>query len=90
MVLFVGYGAINRMEYLNAADMKKMTDKRNKEMSEEIMEKVQTKIFDAAKAGLYGVRVDILPAAITAKLKDMGYKITYDVRGDKEIIIWRK
>ena len=78
------------MEYLNAADMKKMTDKRNKEMNEEIMEKVQTKIFDAAKIGLYNVRVDILPAAIAAKLKDMGYEITYDVRGDKETISWRK
>ena len=78
------------MEYLNAADMKKMTDKRNKEMNEEIMEKVQTKIFDAAKVGLYSVRVDILPAAIAAKLKEMGYKITYDVRGDKETISWRK
>lgn len=78
------------MEYLNAAGMKKMTDKRNKEMNEEIMEKVQTKIFDAAKIGLYSVRVDILPAAIAAKLKDMGYEITYDVRGDKETISWRK
>lgn len=78
------------MEYLNAADMKKMTDKRNEEMSEEVMEKVQTKIFDAAKIGLYSVRVDILPVAIAKKLKDMGYEIIYDVRGDKETISWRK
>lgn len=78
------------MEYLNAADMKKMTDKRNKEMNEEIMEKVQTKIFNAAKIGLYSVRVDILPAAIDAKLKDMGYEIKYDAIGYKGTISWRK
>ena len=47
------------MEYLNAVDMKKMTNKRNKEINEEIMEKIQTKIFDAAKIGCYNIIVEM-------------------------------
>lgn len=78
------------MEYLNAADMKKMTDKRNKEIDEEIMERVQTKIFDVAKTGCYNIRFETLPISIAAELKDMGYEIIYDVRGDKETISWRE
>lgn len=78
------------MEYLNAADMKKMTDKCNKEIDEEIMERVQTKIFDAAKTGRYNIRFETLPISIAAELKDMGYEVKYDVRGYKGTISWRK
>lgn len=86
MVLFVGYGAISRMEYLNAADMKKMTDKRN----EEIMENIQTKMFDAARIGCYNIIVEILPIPIAEELKNMGYKIKDETRGSGMIISWRE
>ena len=90
MVLFVGYGAISRMEYLNAAEMKKMTDKRNKEINEEIMEKIQTKIFDAAKIGCYNIIVDILPIPVAEELRNMGYEVKCETRGSGIIISWRK
>lgn len=86
MVLFVGCGAIGRMEYLNAADMKKMTDKRN----EEIMEKIQTKIFDAAKIGCYNIIVETLPIPVAEELRNMGYKLKGETRGSGIIISWRK
>lgn len=86
MVLFVGYGAISRMEYLNAADMKKMTDKRN----EEIMENIQTKMFDAARIGCYNIIVEILPIPIAEELKNMGYKIKDETRESGMIISWRE
>ena len=90
MVLFVGYGAISRMEYLNAADMKKMTDKRNEEINEEIMEKIQTKIFDAAKIGCYNIIVETLPIPVAEELRNMGYKLKGETRGSGIIISWRK
>lgn len=86
MVLFVGCGVISRMEYLKAADMKKMTDKRN----EEIMEKVQTKMFDAAKMGHYNIIVETLPIPVAEELKNMGYKLKDETRGSGIIISWRK
>lgn len=86
MVLFVGYGAISRMEYLNAADMKKMIDKRN----EEIMENIQTKIFDAAKIGCYNIIVETLPIPVAEELMNMGYKLKCETRGGGIIISWRK
>lgn len=63
-----------------------MTDKRN----EEIMEDIQTKMFDAAKNGCYSTIVEILPIPIAEELKNMGYKIKDETRGDKEIISWRE
>lgn len=90
MVLFVGYGGISRMEYLNAADMKKMTDKRNEEINEEIMEKVQTKMFDAAKMGYYNIIVETLPISVAEELRNMGYNLKDEKRGDRIIISWRK
>lgn len=74
------------MEYLNAADMKKMTDKRN----EEIMENIQTKMFDAARIGCYNIIVEILPIPIAEELKNMGYKIKDETRGSGMIISWRE
>lgn len=45
MVLFVGCGVISRMEYLNAADMKKLADKYNEESADrelaELLERIQ-------------------------------------------------
>lgn len=78
------------MEYLNAADMKKMTDKRNEEINEEIMEKVQTKMFDAARMGRYSIIVEILPIPVAEELKNMGYKLKNETRGNGIIISWRK
>lgn len=74
------------MEYLKAADMKKMTDKRN----EEIMEDIQTKMFDAAKNGRYSIIVEILPIPIAEELKNMGYNLKDETRGSGTIISWRK
>lgn len=74
------------MEYLNAADMKKMTDKRN----EEIMENVQTKMFDAAKMGHYNIIVETLPISVAEELRNIGYNLKDETRGDRIIISWRK
>ena len=78
------------MEYLNAADMKKMTDKRNEEINEKIMEKIQTKIFDAAKIGCYNIIVEILPIPVAEELRNMGYKLKGEPGGSGIIISWRK
>ena len=82
------------MEYLKAADMKKMTDKRNEEINEEIMEdiqtKIQTKMFDAAKNGRYSTIVEILPIPIAEELRSMGYNLKDEKRGNGIIISWRK
>ena len=78
------------MEYLNAADMKKMTNKRNKEINEGIMGKIQTKIFDAAKIGCYNIIVDILPIPVAEELRNMGYEVKCETRGSGIIISWRK
>lgn len=78
------------MEYLKAADMKKLTDSNNEKMTDKVLVELFECIQHAAEVGLYYVRVDILPTAIAAKLKDMGYKVKYDVREDKEIISWRE
>ena len=90
MVLFVGCGGISRMEYLKAADMKKMTDKRNEEINEEIMEDIQTKMFDAARMGRYNIIVETLPIPMAEELKNMGYKLKDEARGNGIIISWRK
>ena len=78
------------MEYLNAADMKKMTDKRNEEINKEIMEKIQTKIFDTAKIGCYNIIVETLPISVTEELRNMGYEVKGETRGSGIIISWRK
>ena len=74
------------MQYLKAADMKKMTDKRN----EEIMENIQTKMFDAAKMGHYNIIVETLPISVAEELRNMGYNLKDETRGDRIIISWRK
>ena len=78
------------MEYLNAADMKKMTDKRNEEINVEIMENIQTKMFDAARMGRYSIIVEILPVPVAEEFKNMGYKLKDEARGNGIIISWRK
>ena len=78
------------MEYLKAADMKKMTDKRNEEINVEIMEDIQTKMFDAARMGRYSIIVEILPISVAEELKNMGYKLKDEARGNGVIISWRK
>ena len=90
MVLSVGCGVISKMEYLKAADMKKMTDKRNEEINVEIMEDIQTKMFDAARMGRYSIIVEILPIPVAEELKNMGYKLKDEARGNGIIISWRK
>ena len=90
LVLFVGCGVISRMEYLNAADMKKLADKHNEESADRELAELLERIQHAAEAGLYYVKTDILSLSIAKKFKDMGYEITYNVRGDKETISWRK
>ena len=78
------------MEYLKAADMKKMTDKRNEEINEKIMEDIQTKMFDAARMGRYNIIVETLPIPVAEELKNMGYKLKDEARGNGIIISWRK
>lgn len=81
------------MEYLKAADMKKMTDSRNKEINEEIREKIQAKMLDATKKGYYSIMVEMLPIPIVKELKNMGYEITFKsdkLEGSGIIISWRK
>lgn len=81
------------MEYLSAANMKKMTDKRNEEINEEIREKVQEKMLDATKKGYYGVTIETLPVPIVKELKNMGYEITFKsdrLEGSGITISWRK
>lgn len=78
------------MEYLNAADMKKLADKYNEGTEDRILAELFECIQHAAEAGRYYVKTDILSLSIAKKLKDMGYEIIYDVRGDKETISWRK
>ena len=78
------------MEYLNAADMKKMTDKRNEEINAEIMENIQIKMFDAARIGHYNIIVETLPIPVAEELRSMGYNLKDEKRGNGIIISWRK